>query len=182
MFHAIFGTSYYNIPNHIPESQGITSRRLMCFFIMWCAHLSLAFLRPYQLNKFFWAKMFLIVPGIVGLFIFVRNNCSSFLPIFTHGSEFMIRNDLEQAHEKLQPISNRANKVIANPSYYSAWSTRRVTWVSFIPRPPPAMHSGGFLCTPLMPEWEITQLISPISRTCRDGQSHCAAASGPSSF
>ncbi|KAK9776792.1 putative Uracil permease-like protein [Seiridium cardinale] len=74
MFHAIFGTSYYNLPNHIPASQGITSRRLMCFFIMWCAHLAMSSLRPYQLNKFFWAKMFMIVPGLVGLFVFCMAN------------------------------------------------------------------------------------------------------------
>lgn len=79
MFHAIFGSYYYNLPNHIPKSQGISSRRLMCFFIMWCAHLALAFLRPYQLNKFFWAKMFMIVPGIIGLFVFCMVNTGGHL-------------------------------------------------------------------------------------------------------
>ncbi|KAH8647845.1 allantoin [Xylariales sp. PMI_506] len=71
---AVFGTAWVNIPNTISADQGVTSRRLVCFFIMWLAHLVLAFLRPYQLNKFFWVKMFMIIPGITGLFIFCMAN------------------------------------------------------------------------------------------------------------
>ncbi|RDW73314.1 uracil permease-like protein [Coleophoma cylindrospora] len=70
MLRAIFGTSYYNIPNYVPASQGINSRILLCFFLMWLAHLTLCSLRPYQLNKFFWAKTIIITPAVVGLFIF----------------------------------------------------------------------------------------------------------------
>lgn len=36
----IFGNGYNNIPNHLPESAGITSRDLLSFFLFWmvCNH------------------------------------------------------------------------------------------------------------------------------------------------
>lgn len=70
MLRAIFGTSYYNLANYVPASQGITSRILLCFFLMWLVHLTLCSLRPYQLNKFFWAKTIIITPAVIGLFVF----------------------------------------------------------------------------------------------------------------
>jgi len=35
LMRAVFGNGYHNIPNHLPESAGITSRDLLSFFIFW---------------------------------------------------------------------------------------------------------------------------------------------------
>lgn len=74
MFRAILGPAWTSIPNHIPESQGITTARMLCFFLLWLVHLSLAHLRPYQLITFFWAKSILVTPAMLGLFIFCMAN------------------------------------------------------------------------------------------------------------
>ncbi|RDW71536.1 uracil permease-like protein [Coleophoma cylindrospora] len=84
MFRAIFGHSYTQIPNHIPLSEGITSRRMMCFFLAWLAHLCLARLRPNQLTKFFWAKLIVLVPAMIGLFIFcIANTNGNVGPLYS---------------------------------------------------------------------------------------------------
>lgn len=41
LMRAIFGNGYYNIPNHLPTSAGITSRDLLSFFIFWIVRLSI---------------------------------------------------------------------------------------------------------------------------------------------
>lgn len=74
MFRAIFGDSWTNLSNNIPMSQGITSSRMLCFFLFWLVHIGMSHLRPYQLTKFFWAKSILIIPGMLGLFIFCMAN------------------------------------------------------------------------------------------------------------
>ena len=38
LYRAIFGHYYTEMPNHIPLSGGISSRRMMCFFLIWLAH------------------------------------------------------------------------------------------------------------------------------------------------
>lgn len=74
MLRAVFGHNYVNIPNHIPESVGITSAGMLAFFLFWLIHLPLTFLRPYQLKKFFWFKTIVMLPAIWGLFIFCMVN------------------------------------------------------------------------------------------------------------
>lgn len=87
MFRAIFGHSWTNIPNHIPLSEGITSRRMVCFFLIWLAHLCFASLRPNRLTKFFWAKLIILMPAILGLFIFcVANTHGNIGPLYTPSS------------------------------------------------------------------------------------------------
>lgn len=84
MFRAIFGHYYTSIPNHIPISQGITSRRMLCFFLIWLAHLCFASLRPHRLTKFFWAKMIILLPALIGLFIFcVANTHGNIGPLYS---------------------------------------------------------------------------------------------------
>ncbi|CZR58002.1 uncharacterized protein PAC_07892 [Phialocephala subalpina] len=74
LLRAIFGHSYTKFPNQIPLSLGITSRVLLYFFLIWLSSLTLCSLRPYQLNKFFWAKTFVVTPAVIGLFIFCMVN------------------------------------------------------------------------------------------------------------
>lgn len=70
MLRAIFGDLYNNIPNHIPESAGITTKGMLSFFLFWLIHMVFCFFRPYQLVKFFWFKGFIMIPAVVGVFIY----------------------------------------------------------------------------------------------------------------
>lgn len=70
MLRAIFGDSFKNIPNMLPESAGITTSRMLSFFIFWVIHLVFCFFRPYQLRKFFWFKGFIMIPAVLGVFIY----------------------------------------------------------------------------------------------------------------
>jgi NCS1 family nucleobase:cation symporter-1 len=74
MLRAIFGHNYTDIPNHIPESQGITSAKMLAFFLFWCIHLPFTFLRPYQLKWLFNLKIVTMIPAVIGLFIFCMVN------------------------------------------------------------------------------------------------------------
>ncbi|KAH8660546.1 putative allantoin permease [Xylariales sp. PMI_506] len=70
MLRAIFGDAYKNIPNHISESAGIDTKTMLAFFIFWLIHFVFCFFRPYQLTKFFWFKGFIMLPAVVGVFIY----------------------------------------------------------------------------------------------------------------
>lgn len=87
MFRAIFGSAWTSVSNHIPTTQGITTRVMICFFLVWLCMLSLSYLRPYQLNKFFWAKSFWIVPAVIGLFAFCMATTNGNLgPLYSSGT------------------------------------------------------------------------------------------------
>lgn len=70
MLRAIFGDSFANIPNHIPSSMGIATKDMLSFFLFWLIHFFFCFFRPYQLNKFFWFKGFIMFPAVFGVFIY----------------------------------------------------------------------------------------------------------------
>jgi len=74
MLRAIFGESYTSIPNTLPADAGITSAGMVAFLIFWLVQFPFAFLRPYQLTKFFWFKAIIMLPAIWGLFIFCMAN------------------------------------------------------------------------------------------------------------
>lgn len=70
----IFGHNYVDIPNHIPESVGITTSGMLAFFLFWLIHFPFCAFRPYQLKAFFWFKSIIVLPSIWGLFIFCMVN------------------------------------------------------------------------------------------------------------
>lgn len=74
MLRAVFGHNYTDIPNHIPESIGITSAGMLAFFLFWLIHLPFTFFRPYQLKNFFWFKSIIVMPAVWGIFIFCMVN------------------------------------------------------------------------------------------------------------
>lgn len=74
MLRAVFGHNYTDIPNHIPESVGITSAGMLAFFLFWLCHLPFTFFRPYQLRGFFIFKTIVMLPAVWGLFIFCMVN------------------------------------------------------------------------------------------------------------
>lgn len=70
----IFGHNYTDIPNHIPESVGITTSGMLAFFLFWLVHFPFCAFRPYQLRGFFWFKSIIVLPAVFGLFIFCMVN------------------------------------------------------------------------------------------------------------
>ncbi|KAK7185405.1 hypothetical protein DPSP01_001974 [Paraphaeosphaeria sporulosa] len=52
----IFGNGYYNIPNHLPASAGITSRDLLSFFLFWMVQMPVMFIHPKVLRHLFVVK------------------------------------------------------------------------------------------------------------------------------
>ncbi|KAI1432573.1 NCS1 nucleoside transporter [Xylaria sp. CBS 124048] len=53
--------SYNDIPNHVPESTGITTQGFISFFIFWLVQLPLLLIHPTKLKPLFWIKM-IVVP------------------------------------------------------------------------------------------------------------------------
>lgn len=70
----VFGDSYRNIHNSIPESVGMSTKQFIAFFLYWLAHIPFTLLRPYQLRWVFTLKMVTVVPACFGLFIFCMVN------------------------------------------------------------------------------------------------------------
>ena len=70
MLRAIFGNRFHEIPNTIPESVGISTSRMIAFFLFWLIHFFFCFYRPYQLVKFFWFKGIIMLPAVFGVFIY----------------------------------------------------------------------------------------------------------------
>ncbi|TGO52362.1 hypothetical protein BOTNAR_0327g00080 [Botryotinia narcissicola] len=70
----IFGHNFTDIPNHIPESIGITSANMLAFFLFWLVHYPFCAFRPYQLRAFFWFKSIVVLTAVFGLFIFCMAN------------------------------------------------------------------------------------------------------------
>ncbi len=61
---------YPAIPNAIPASVGISSAGMLAFFLFWLVHLVFCAFRPYQLRWFFSFKVAVMLPAVLGLFIF----------------------------------------------------------------------------------------------------------------
>ncbi|OTB01269.1 hypothetical protein M426DRAFT_64470 [Hypoxylon sp. CI-4A] len=58
--------SYLNIPNHLPESAGITSQGLLSHFLFWTIQFPFLTIHPHRLKWFFVFKAFLAVTAAVG--------------------------------------------------------------------------------------------------------------------
>lgn len=74
MLQAVFGESYTSIPNHIPASIGYTTKQMLGFFLAWIVYIPIVYLRPNQLKWLFTMKMIIILPTMIGLFIFCMVN------------------------------------------------------------------------------------------------------------
>jgi cytosine/uracil/thiamine/allantoin permease len=45
LLHAIFGSRWSNLPNHLPASSNTTTARMVCYFITWLAQVPVAFVQ-----------------------------------------------------------------------------------------------------------------------------------------
>ncbi|KAG7752322.1 hypothetical protein KL911_004120 [Ogataea haglerorum] len=66
----MFGHKWTDIPNHIPDSAGITTRLMVAFLLYWMAQFPLMFLHPRQIRWFFTVKGIIMPIAAFGLFIF----------------------------------------------------------------------------------------------------------------
>lgn len=56
----IFGSSWQNLPNHLPASSGTTSRQLLAFFVLWFIQLPFMFIHPSKTKKVFALKSIIV--------------------------------------------------------------------------------------------------------------------------
>lgn len=61
--------SYLDIPNHLPESAGITSQQLLSHFIFWTIQFPILLTPPHKLKSFFVFKVVVTVTACVGTVI-----------------------------------------------------------------------------------------------------------------
>ncbi len=61
--------SYLNIPNHIPESAGITSQQLLSHLLFWSVQFPVLLIPPHKLRWFFIAKAAIVLTAAVGTII-----------------------------------------------------------------------------------------------------------------
>ncbi|KAL4749882.1 hypothetical protein BDW72DRAFT_204428 [Aspergillus terricola var. indicus] len=64
---AIFGASWVNLPNRLPDSAGITSRDLLAFFIFWILQFGVMFLHPTVLRHLFVVKAVYTTAALLGV-------------------------------------------------------------------------------------------------------------------
>ncbi|KAJ5578632.1 uncharacterized protein N7459_007596 [Penicillium hispanicum] len=65
MLRCVFGHKWTDLPNHLPETAGITSGKLVAFLILWLLQFPFAFIHPSKMSKVFMAKS-IIAP--IGMF------------------------------------------------------------------------------------------------------------------
>ncbi|KAI0624099.1 FUI1 Cytosine-uracil-thiamine-allantoin permease [Pyrenophora tritici-repentis] len=61
--------SFITFPNHLPESAGIDSAGLLCFFLYWFLQTGLAIMPISKLRVLFWVKAIIVPPTFLALFI-----------------------------------------------------------------------------------------------------------------
>ena len=66
----IFGHKWVNIPNHISESQGITTRLMVAFFLFWLIQWPVILTHPTKIRHFFTFKAIALPWATLGIFIY----------------------------------------------------------------------------------------------------------------
>jgi nucleobase:cation symporter-1, NCS1 family len=61
--------SYLNIPNHLPESAGITTQEMVSHFVFWSIQFPVLLISPYKLRWFFVTKAVIVIACAVGTVI-----------------------------------------------------------------------------------------------------------------
>jgi len=78
--------SYLDIPNHIPESVGITSQQMVSHFIFWSIQFPILLTPPHKLRWFFTLKAVVVVISSIGVVI-AMTSVSSQRPSFASPHE-----------------------------------------------------------------------------------------------
>ncbi|KAI5247791.1 hypothetical protein E4T43_01700 [Aureobasidium subglaciale] len=73
IFRCIFGNSWWNMANHLPESAGITSRDLLAFFLFWLIELPFQAVHPTNIKYLFAAESIICPIACLGVFAWCVN-------------------------------------------------------------------------------------------------------------
>ncbi|CAK7230256.1 hypothetical protein SBRCBS47491_007525 [Sporothrix bragantina] len=68
MLRCIFGDSWWNMANHLPESAGITSRDLLAFFLFWMIEMPFLAVHPRKIKFLFAAESIICPLACIGVF------------------------------------------------------------------------------------------------------------------
>ncbi|KAH8893643.1 NCS1 family nucleobase:cation symporter-1 [Thozetella sp. PMI_491] len=68
LLRCIFGDSWWLMPNHLPESAGITSRDLVAFFLFWIIELPFQLVHPSKIKVLFAAESIICPVACIGVF------------------------------------------------------------------------------------------------------------------
>ena len=70
VFRCIFGHKWWNIENHIPLEQGITTRLMAAFLLFWLAQWPVMIIHPTKIRHFFTFKAIALPWATLGIFIY----------------------------------------------------------------------------------------------------------------
>lgn len=71
MLRAAFGHNWTDLPNHLPESVGITSARMGAFWIFWTLQLPFMFIHPEKARWLYSIKSVVAPPVLIAVFAFM---------------------------------------------------------------------------------------------------------------
>ncbi|CDS00737.1 hypothetical protein [Sporisorium scitamineum] len=129
--------SYRNIPNHLPESSGITSKDFLSFFLFSLISLPLACLHPSKIRFFFNFKAVVVPIAAIAFFVWSivdAKGVGSIVhqPAKLHGSKF----GWQFMASLMSCISNMATLALNIPDISRmAKDKRSVTWSQFLAIP-----------------------------------------------
>ncbi|CBQ68279.1 probable uracil permease [Sporisorium reilianum SRZ2] len=129
--------SYRNMPNHLPESAGLTSPELLSFFIFSIISLPLACLHPSKIRFFFNFKAVVVPIAAIAFFVWSIVDAKGLGPIVhqpakLHGSKF----GWQFVASLMSCISNMATLALNIPDISRmAKDKRSVTWSQLIAIP-----------------------------------------------
>ena len=63
--------SYRNLPNHIPESVGITTQQMVSYFVIWCIQFPMLLIPPHKMRWLFVVKVVMTTATVVGMTIWI---------------------------------------------------------------------------------------------------------------
>ncbi|KAK5993552.1 putative permease [Cladobotryum mycophilum] len=75
--------SYRNVPNHIPESVGITTQQMISYFVIWTIQFPLLLVPPYKIKWLFLAKFVMVTATVAGMVIWICVQAGSSGDIWT---------------------------------------------------------------------------------------------------
>ncbi|RFU33014.1 hypothetical protein B7463_g3347, partial [Scytalidium lignicola] len=132
MLQAVFGSSFTNIPNHVPASVGFTTQQFLAFFLYWLIHIPLVFLRLNQLKWLFTLKMAVMLPTMIGLFIFCMVNTKAQLGTGKLSSAAPSTNIAWLIFYGINTALGAHSTLVTNQPDYSRWAAKR--WASIWPQ------------------------------------------------
>ena len=147
MLQAVFGHAFTDIPNHIPESVGITTQQMLAFILYWLIYIPITMLRPNQMTWIWTMKMMTIPPAYIGLFIFCMVNTKGRLGNGLASAQNVSKSQFSWfiMYAINAGIGNASNTTTNQPDY-SRWSTTpwACIWPQLIANPLSITISASF--------------------------------------